>query len=158
MGLRRSEAAEVVLILGHCYSVYIPSALLRPVNPNVPDSALAYDELGKRGVLGISKQVRNLQLLIDQLTTRNGGMTAQQATGVWFDSDGKPYHEHVTVVTWWFNHWDAKNRNDTFHQHVNGIVEAMFACGEKCVAVEYHSPHTPTRMEMRVPEEEMPPS
>ena len=129
-----------MLTLGHCYSVYIPSALLIPVNPE------------------IAPQAHQLQLLIDQLTTHNGGMTAHQATGVWFDDTGKPHHENITVVSWWFNHWAAENWGDTFHKHVDGIVEAMFACGEKCVAVEYRSPHAPSRMEMRVPEEETPPS
>lgn len=146
------------MILSHCYSVYIPSALLAPVNPEVPDTSLAYSPLGQRGVNGICRSMHQLQLLIDQLTTHNGGMTAHQATGVWFDDTGKPYHENITVVSWWFNHWAPENGGNTFHKHVDGIVEAMFACGEKCVAIEYRSPHAPSRMEMRVPEKETQPS
>jgi hypothetical protein len=124
------------VILGYYYKVYVPTQLLAPVNP-----AVSVDAANKH----------NLQLLVDQCTTRNGGMTASYASGIWFDDLGKPHHEAITVVTWWFDGWTDSTGND-IHSRVMAVVEAMFACGEKCVAVEYHNPHTPLHMEMHTPQ------
>ena len=127
-------------ILSHYYRVYVPTQLLSQARPG--------------------SSSHNLQLLIDQLTTNNGGMTSHQATGVWFDDLGKPHHENITAITWWFSGFDIDSNNGAMIVRqdaarslaMNDVVEAMFACGEKCVAVEYHNPHTPLRMELRVPE------
>ncbi len=122
-------------ILSFCYRLYVPTQLLAQAQP------------GSRS--------GDLQVLIDRLTLDNGGCTLQQSQGMWYDEDKVPHHEAITVISWWFDGW---NSTAGVASMVDAIVEAMFACGEKCVAVEYHNPHTPTRTELRVPEEETPPS